>query len=172
MNDDSDTYLFVVSYEEDKERKRVEYLFDTHVDGTARKPDGLVRLVEGVDHEDLYADLVSKVPSDAVSAYRLNPVDADVEPESIVVDEEVAAAPDAVESFVEYVLSKKKAVLTVPSRNEYEVYTKKGRAEVSYELSGGPPTTARLQITGYPPAPTFLADFFREELTNYADSQR
>lgn len=171
MNDDGDQYLFVVSYEDDKERKRVEYLFD-NVDGTAHKPDGLVRLAEGIDHEDVYADLVSKVPSDAVSAYRLEPVDADVEPESIVVEEEVATAPDAVESFVEYVLSKKKAVLTAASRNEYEVYTKKGRAEVSYELSSGPPTTVRLRVTGYPPAPSFLADFFREELTNYADSQR
>jgi hypothetical protein len=171
MSDADEEYLFVVSYGDDKERKRVEYLFD-NVDGTGRKPDGLVRLVEGVDHEELYADLVSKVPSDAVSAYRLDPVDADVEPDSIVVEEEVAAAPDAVESFVEYVLSKKKAVLTAAPRNEYEVYTKKGRAEVRYELSEGPPTTVRIRVTGYPPAPSFLADFFREELTDYADSQR
>lgn len=167
----SDEYLFVVSYGDDKERKRVEYLFD-NVEGEARKPDGLVRLVEGVDHEELYADLVSKVPSDAVSAYRLEPADADVDPESMVVRQEVAAAPDAVESFVEYILSKRKAVLTAAQRNEYEVYTKKGRAEVRYELSDGPPTTVTVRVTGFPPAPSFLTEFFREELADYADSQR
>jgi hypothetical protein len=166
-----DAYLFVVGYDDDAERKRVEYLFN-NVEGSVEKPDGLVRIVEGVDHEELYADLVAKVPEEGVSAYRLEPVDADVDPESVTVTETVDAAPDAVGSFVEYIFSKKKAVLQSAPRNEYEVYTKKGRAEVRYDCSDGPPTTVTVRVSGYPPAPGFLAEFFREELRDYAESQR
>jgi hypothetical protein len=165
-----DAYLFLVRYEDDAERKRVEYLFD-HAEGEVTKPEGLVRVARDVDHADLYADLVSKVPEDQVTAYRLDPVETEVESETVTVTQEVAASPDAVETFVEYVLSKRKAVLQSAAHNEYEVYTKKGRAEVTYTLSEGPPTTVRLRVTGFPPAPAFLAEFFGDELSDYADSQ-
>jgi|GEM_PF-426377 len=170
---DDDTYLFVVSYEDDAERKRVEYLFNNWDDGEVRKPSGLVRIGTDVDHDALYERLVSKIPADQVDSFRLESVDPDVSKERHTVEESVNADRDAVESFVEYMLSKKKAVLQSASRNEYEVYTKKGRATVSYRLAeDGETTTVEVSIEGYPPAPTFLAEFFETELADYAGSQR
>lgn len=166
-----DAYLFVVQYGDDAERKRAEYLFNS-VEGTAEKPEGLVRVVRDVDHEELYTKLVSKVPEEQVSAYCLEPAEAEVEPETETISETVEASPDAVETFVEYMFSKKKAVLQSATRNEYEVYTKKGRAEVSYRLSDGPPTTAEIRIEGLSDATEFLAGFFRDELGDYAASQQ
>ena len=166
-----DTFLFVVRYDDDAERKRAEYLFN-NVDGTVDTPKGLVRIAEGVDHEELYTKLVSKVPEEQVSAYRLEPVETKVEPETETVSETIEATPDAVETFVAYMFSKKKAVLQSAARNEYEVYTKKGRAEVSYRLSDGPPTTVEIRIEGLADATGFLAEFFETELGDYADSQR
>lgn len=166
-----DEFLFVVDYGSDAERKRAEYLFD-NADGDVASLDGLSRIVSAVDHEDLYERLVSKVPEEQVSAYRLEPVDVTTEPERETVTATVSAPPETVEPFVEYMLSKKKAVLQSSARNEYEVYTKKGRAEISYELddSGGE-TTVRVRIEGYPPAPGFLAEYFETELNDYAESQ-
>lgn len=172
--DDSadDRFLFVVEYESDAERKRVEYLFD-NLDGEVSTLEGLTRITEGVDQNDVYERLVSKVPEDQVSAFRLEPLDVDAEPERTTVEKTVNASPDAVEGFVEYMFSKKKAVLQSAARNEYEVYTKKGRADVAYELQEEPTgTTVRIRIEGYPPAPGFLADFFETELTDYAESQQ
>lgn len=167
----TDEYLFVVEYSDDAERKRAEYLFN-NVTGTAERPEGLVRVVRDVDHEELYTKLVSKVPEKQVSAYRLEPTETNIDPETITVSQTVDATPEAVESFVEYIFSKKKAVIQSATRNEYEVYTKKGRAEVSYRLSDGPETTVDIRITGLADATTFLAEFFRSELDDYAESQR
>jgi len=63
-------------------------------------------------------------------------------------------------------------VIQSAARNEYEVYTKKGRAEVSYTLNEADnQIIVRININGYPPAPSFLAEFFKTELTDYATSQ-
>lgn len=177
MTDDTDrttddTYLFVVSYGDDAERKRVEYLFNNWEDGDVEKPSGLVRVADGIDHDELYERLVGKVPEGQVESYRLESVDADVSRERRSVEQTVDADADAVESFVEYVLSKKKAVLQSASRNEYEVYTKKGRADVSYRIDADGATTVTMRVEGYPPAPAFLAEFFETELAEYAESQR
>jgi len=164
-------YLYVVDYEGDAERKRAEYLFKNWDGGAIERPDGLVRVAEDVDHDELYQQLIAKVPADQIEAYELTPTEPDVSTETVVIEESVAASADAVETFLEYVLSKRKAVLQSAARNEYEVYTKKGRAEVSYEIGDDDPITVRLRIEGYPPAPAFLADFFETELADYAASQ-
>ena len=165
-----DQFLFVVEYDSDAERKRVEYLFE-NADGEVQTLEGLARLATGVDHEAIYEQLVSKVPDEQVQAYRLEPVDVSAEPERTVAEETVSATPETVEPFVEYMLSKKKAVLQSSARNEYEVYTKKGRAEISYDLNGDDETSVRIEIEGHPPAPSFLAEFFETELRDYAESQ-
>jgi hypothetical protein len=168
----SERYLFVVSYEEDAERKRAEYLFNNWEGGDIKPPDGFVRIAADVDHDRLYEKLVGKIPPEQVRSFRLEPVDADVSRDRHTVEETVSAPADTVESFLEYILSKKKAVLQSGTRNEYEIYSKKGRAEVSYHLSEADGnTTVVLHVEGYPPAPEYLAGFFETELTDYARSQ-
>lgn len=170
---DSEKHLFIVSYDDDSERKRVEYLFKNWDEGEVEHPDGLVRVTSGVDHDELYEQLVTKVPADQIESYRLSSVDTELEPESITVERTIQAPQAPVESFLNYVLSKRKAVLQSADRNEYEVYSKKGRADVRYSLSGGDEeTTVRVRIDGYPPAPSFLSDFFREELDEFSASQQ
>jgi len=170
---DGNPHLYVVDYEDDAERKRIEYLFNNWEEGTVTRPEGVVRLVDGVDAEELTERLVSKVPDERVEAYRLERRETDVDPATAVVERTVPASKDAVETFIEYVLSKKKAVLQSAARNEYELYTKKGRATVSYTLStSGGPVEVRVRIEGYEPAPSFLAEFFEGELADYAASQR
>jgi hypothetical protein len=171
LEDEEEAFLYLVEYDDDAERKRVEYLFDS-IEGHAERPNGVIRLVSDVDQRSLHEELLTKVPEDQVTAYRLEPVETDVTPETVVVERTVSADRGPVESFVEYVLSKRKAVLQSASNNEYEIYSKKGRAEVSYRLAeadGGTHVTVRIE--GYPPAPSFLAEFFRSELTDYAESQ-
>jgi hypothetical protein len=165
-------HLFVVAYADDAERKRVEYLFNNLPDGEIETPEGLVRIVSGGDHEAIYEELVSKVPPDQIRSYELAPADADVDPETVHVERMVDAPRDVVEPFVEYMLSKKKAVLQSAAHDEYEVYTKKGRAEVRYDLvEDGGTTTVSIRITGYAPAPSFLAEFFETELADYSRTQ-
>ena len=170
---DEPSYLYVVDYADDAERKRVEYLFNNWSEGELRRPEGVVRLAADVDHDSLYERLISKVPEERIRAYRLEESGAEVSPTTRTVERTVPAEPDAVESFVEYMLSKKKAVLQSAAHNEYETYTKKGRATATYELDEADEgTTVRLRIRGYSDAPSFLAEFFETELADYAASQR
>lgn len=170
--DDESAHLFIVRYDDDTERKRVEYLFNNWEDGDIENPSGLVRIARDADHDALYEQLISKVPEEQVSSYRLDAIEPDVTPETAVVEQTIHTAGEAVETFVEYMLSKKKAVLQSAAQNEYEVYTKKGRADVSYRLTTDDGTsTVTIRITGYPPAPDFLAEYFRTELESYAASQ-
>lgn len=172
MSDETNEgFLFVVDYDSDAERKRVEYLFD-NADGEIETLSGFSRIAENVNPDEMYEDIVSKVPEDQVQAYRLEPVDISAEREQTKVTRQVNAAAETVEPFLEYMLSKKKAVLQSSARNEYEVYTKKGRAEITYKLTEGADSTeVKIQIEGYPPAPEFLAEYFEQELTDYADTQ-
>jgi hypothetical protein len=172
MTDDPE-YLYVVDYADDAERKRVEYLFNNWSGGELTRPEGVVRLASGVDHEELYEQLISKVPEGQIRAYRLEERHAEVSPTTRTVERSVPANADAVETFVQYMLSKKKAVLQSAAHNEYEMYTKKGRATTTYDLREvDDGTTVTLTITGYSDAPSFLAEFFENELTEYAASQR
>lgn len=164
--------LFVVEYDSDAERKRVEYLFNNWNRGSITTPDGIVRIAENVDHDALYEQLVSKVPEQQVDSYRLDAIESDLDKETVTFDQHINAPPDAVESFLQYVLSKRDAVLQSANHNEYEVYSKKGRAEIRYQISdddGG--TVVSMQVSGYTPAPEFLGDFFETELSDYAASQ-
>jgi hypothetical protein len=172
MTDDPE-YLYVVDYADDAERKRVEYLFNNWSDGELARPAGVVRLASDVDHAALYERLVSKVPEERISAYRLEEGRTDVAPTTRTVERTVPTDADAVETFLEYMLSKKKAVLQSAAHNEYELYTKKGRATTTYALDEGVDGTAvTIRIRGYSDAPAFLADFFESELQEYAASQR
>jgi hypothetical protein len=171
--DDEDAYLYVVEYDDDAERKRIEYLFNNWEDGDLENPSGLVRVASCVDHDELYEKVAGKVPPEQVHSYRLEPVEADVDERRVTVEQTVNASTETVETFVEYMFSKKKAVLQSATHNEYEVYTKKGRADVSYQLRDADgETEVTITVQGYPPAPEFLADFFETELTEYANSQR
>lgn len=164
-------YVFVVSYGDDKERKRIEYLFNNW-NGEIKKPEGLVQVAGEIDHDESYERIFSKVPPEQVSSYRLEPVDAEVDPESVIVEESLSAAIDDAEGFIEYMLFKKKPVLQSAERNEYEVDTKKGRADVTYQLTGqDEKVNVQIRVEGYSPAPEFLASFFETELTDYAESQ-
>jgi len=169
---ESNSHLFVVSYESDAERKRVEYLYNNWDNGEIIHPDGLIRITEGVDHDELYQQLATKVPEEQIDSYRLKDTAPEVAPESLTIHKEIQAPQESVESFISYVLSKRKAVLQSSDRNEYEVYSKKGRADVRYTLStDASTTTVRFYIEGYPPVPSFIAEFFRNELDEFSASQ-
>jgi len=171
--DQSDQHLYIVTYKDDSERKRVEYLFNNWSDGTVEHPNGLFRMTKGVDHENLYEKLVTKVPEEQISTYAVEPIESELEPTRLSIEQEITAPEATVKSFLEYVLSKRKAVVQDSERNEYEVYSKKGRADLRYELSASPEgTNVRLVIEGHQPAPSFLMNFFETELSEFAESQQ
>ena len=71
VQNDNDTplYLFTVEYDEEAERKRVEYLFSNWDSGQITAPNGLVRIAEDINREELHEQLLTKVPEEQVDVY-------------------------------------------------------------------------------------------------------
>jgi hypothetical protein len=171
-SDDTPRHLFRVDYEKEAERKRVEYLFNNWDSGEINAPEGLVRIAENVDREALHEKLLTKVDDEQIEVFELKSTSLDLEEQHETAEEDIDASLDAVETFVDYMLSKKKAVVQEGSQDLYEIYTKKGLAEVRptlQETDDG--VTVRIHIDGYPPAPSFLKEFFEAELSEFATSQ-
>ncbi|MDB2245243.1 hypothetical protein PM076_14890 [Halorubrum ezzemoulense] len=166
-------HLFVVEYEEDTERKRVEYLFNNWEEGNITRPDGIIRITSDVDYDDLYEQLLTKVPEEQITSYELARSEPTVDKQTKRIERTINAPMDTVESFLNYVFSKRKGVVQSAEHNEYEIVTKKGRADVRYTLSEDDgTTTTRIIIEGYEPTPSFLSEFFEKELDEFSASQQ
>lgn len=193
-----DSHLFVVDYEDDAERKRAEYLFNTWENGEITNPDGLVRIAEDVDANSLHRELLVKFRSSQIEAYGLTERDDPETPEARTIERSIDAPADAIESFLQYLISKKKG--TERGDREYEVYTNKGRADVSYEVtpsengedsedstesedaedtdgsedsqkSEESDTEVSVRISGHPPVLDYLTDYVETELGEFAASR-
>lgn len=168
---DEARYLFVVEYGDDAERKRAEYLFNTWDEGEISRPEGLVRIAEGVDHDGLYGELLTKLRASQIASYRLEPLEAPASAEVVTIERDVAADADAVASFLRYVVSKRKG-RERPDGDSYEVYSKKGRADLRFDLSETDGDThVEIEVRGHSPALEFLAAYVEDELDAFAASQ-
>lgn len=162
-------YLFVVHYGNDAQRKRAEYLFDNWNDGTIQNPDGLVRLAENTDGEALHEELLVKFRAEQIDAYALSEQPAPESPETRTIERTLGADRETVESFVQYLLSRKKG--TQNGENEYEVYTRHGRADVTVSLTEAEDEmTVEIRLRGHPPALEPLSSYLHEELDAFEAS--
>ena len=169
-SDGADGSLFVVSYETDAERKRAEYLFNTWENGDLYKPEGIVRIAEDNDHEELYEDLLVKFRPEQIDAYALSSLDAPQTPEQHSIERSIAADPNTVRSMLQYLISRKKGTET--GDGAYEVYTNKGRADVEMSFSTeDTETTVFVQVQGYPPVIDQLTTYLEEELDEFEASR-
>lgn len=167
-HNDEQTYLFVVDYETDAERKRAEYLLDNFENGHIQPIEGMSRLASGVDVEELYDGLAAKVPEEQLTTYEINRISTEASREQERIREIFSGIdPERVRWAIESVLKKRKAVKQ-GSRDGMEiwsVYTKKGRAEISYQVrdeSNG--VELHVTIDGFGSAPEFLKEFIQDEL--------
>lgn len=160
-----DAYLVTIEYEDDAERKRAEYLLNNWEEGSVESVTGLSRIARDVDIHDLYDSLVAKIPEGRISTYELTAVSGDANASGERLSLRTAAEPDRVEWAMESVLNKRKAVQEPGAENSFAVYTKKGRANVEYEVRArGEDVVLEIDIEGYGEAAAFLRDYFEEEL--------
>jgi len=166
MNETNDSYLIVVDYEDDAERKRVEYLLDNWDHGNVQSLSGLSRIVEDDNIDALYEELVTKVPENQIDIFGLSDVDTHVAKQEVRLDEKFATSRDKVEWAMEAIMNKRKTIEKDPKMNIYNVYTKKGRSTVEFSITEMPEGKVHLTgtISGYGEAPGFLKDYILDEI--------
>lgn len=166
MNEPDDSYLIVVDYKDDAERKRAEYLLDNWDHGTVESLSGLSRIVEDDNIDGLYEELVTKVPENQIDIFGLSDVDTQVAKRQARLDEKFTTSSDKVEWAMEAIMNKRKTIEKDPQRNIYNVYTKKGRSTVEFSITEAPGGKVHLTgtIEGYGEAPEFLKDYILDEI--------
>jgi hypothetical protein len=168
---DDGEYLVVVDYEDERERKRAEYLLDNWDDGSVESVRGMSRIVRDVDIDDLYDQLAAKVPEEALSTYKLSRIDTEATRVQETIDETFEDVDtERVEWAMESLMKKRKAVdqgSTSDGESLWAAYTKKGRAEIKYDIRQQENSTVALHVTvdGFGEAPAFLREFIEEEIS-------
>jgi len=164
-------HLIIAKYENDAERKRIEYILDKWKESLrVTKPDGIMAIIEGEGLEELLEDLYSRTSRSNVSLYRLEHESVQIERAESEIRLKLNEKRDSVERLVGFVMAKQKAILKRetkdPLEKVYEVITKKGRAEVSVGLlTEGQTVSLRVKITGYGDVVELLNNRLSEEFS-------
>ena len=167
-------YIVFVTYDNDAERKRIDYLLDKWSSrATVKKPRGAVFYIETDDTQEFLEELFSRLEGNAeekVEVYSARRVEKGVEAKRRALEYTIAEERKVVERFIDYLLSKMNAGYS-HSENEakvYGVYTRKGRATIRAILDGNGRTKVTLEIEGYGDVVDFLAERIDEELRLFA----
>lgn len=171
-------YLFTVDYSSDAERKRIDYTVERWSDrAEIKKPKGAVLLFKGPDVDEFIEDLFSRLDIEAgkVDIYRVEPYKPAVEKHSRKLVYESSERFEAVQSFLNYLMSKLGASFEYSTDNasHYTVYTKKGQAQLEIRwigCSGGGEEEGCLlrfilRVEGYGNVVDFIADRLDEEMS-------
>jgi len=168
--DDRETYLIVLDYTDEAERKRVEYLLNNR-EGTDVSPlRGFVRSVKTDDLPGLYEDLSAKVDDvEDLEVKRLE--DVDTTPSETELDHHIETDVDAdrIDWLFESLMNKRDAAVANPRNNVYRVSTRKGTARCWYRTTDNPDgsITVTVYTSGYGEAPRVVMDYLRDEMEGF-----
>jgi hypothetical protein len=161
--------LIIVKYSDEPERKRIEYAMDRW--GEVMKlgrPDGVPIIVyDDNKMKELIDDLYARTSREKVSVYKLSEASFGVEETVKPIKVELNGDLETVEKLIGMIVAKQNATFKyeILSRKMYEVYTKKGRAEILTHLtSNNGRVTVEILIKGYGEAPELLHSKISNEL--------
>ncbi|HII00933.1 TPA: hypothetical protein HA351_04530 [Methanosarcinaceae archaeon] len=173
-------YLFSIDYGSDAERKRIDYTVERWSDrAQVKKPRGAVLLFKGPDVDEFIEDLYSRLDIDAgkVEIFRIEPYEPSVEKQSRKLVYESPERFEAIQSFLNYLMSKLGASFeySTESASYYTAYTKKGQAELEIrwigcacgeedEFGEGRVLRFVISVEGYGNVVDFIADKLDEEM--------
>ena len=146
-------YLITAKYTDDAERKRIEYALERWKDSMGiTKPEGITVITRGGDIEAMLDDLYARVPRDNVRVYSLSETSFEVPESERRMKINLKGETKTIEKLLGFVMAKQKAFFRheVTSGKLYEVYTKKGRAEIYTNLKEDSGiVTVDIRIKGY-----------------------
>lgn len=162
-------YIIFVAYDNDAERKRIDYLLGKWSSrATVKKPKGIVFYIETNDVQEFLEDLFSRVEGNVeekIRVYSAKRIEKRIRAKRRILKYVVPEEKKVVERFIEYLLSKMNASY-FRSENEgkvYSIYTRKGRAGISVIIEGNGRTEVTFEIESYGDAVDLLAERIDEE---------
>ncbi|MBU4374444.1 MAG: hypothetical protein KJ714_08435 [Euryarchaeota archaeon] len=168
-------YLIIAKYSDEPERKRIEYAMERW--GQVMKlgrPEGVPIIIHDESGKvmEFLDDLYSRTSKDKVKIYNLSEVSFEVEETGKHIKVELEGDLETVQKFIGIVVAKQNATFKdeVLSRKIYEVYTKKGRAEILTHLKAEDKrVTVDILIKGYGEAPDLVYNKINNELKYFKE---
>lgn len=170
-------YLFIIDYDSDAERKRVDYTIERWSEkAKVKKTKGTVLLFESSNVDEFIEDLYARLDTDAekVKVYKIEAYEPDVEKQSRKLVYESLEPLEALQSFLNYLMSKLGASFEYSTENtsHYTAYTKKGQAQLeifwkdhtSEGKEGEKTLSFVVNVEGYGNVVDFIADKLDEEI--------
>ena len=157
--------MVLINYASESERKKVEYIVSKWKDGT-NKPEGYMFMVSDENYDPLIRELTHKIEPDKVRVFSLSELSIEPEIKSISFSLKINKNEKEVSSFLSYLVSKRKGIVTdsYGNTNSYSFITRKGNVKASITLTSGIPAGVTIQLEGAPEAAEMLRDEFRENL--------
>ncbi len=170
-------YLIISKFDDDAERKRIEYVIDKWRDRVRIDPpetEGMMTVVRGEleDIEGFVEELRAKTSrEDNVHTYELNRQElASKERQALPLKVRIKGSRDSAERLLSFIMAKQKAII-LPGQDRnapetaYQVVSRKGRARVTIELAQQDGyISATLRITGFGAVVELLERRLKEEI--------
>ncbi len=160
-------YLVVVSYDDDAERKRVDYLLSKWAERAGvEKPRGMTFIIETDRDREFFEELFSKIegnPAEKVRVFRVAEEWPELRERSVTREYRIPEEEGFVRRFLTYLCSKLGGTFGLDET--CEVYTRKGRGTIKFDLTGvGASTLVRVTVSGYGEVVDYLISRIDEEL--------
>lgn len=166
-------YLFIVNYEDDAERKRIDYLLEKWQEhARISKPKGLTFIIETDEISKFAEELFSKLnPSSSkkVESFVLHGKDlsSQIRSATTVLEYQSNDPLEIVKKLLNYVFSKNNIRYYSSDLNstKYFVLTRKGRVDIEVTIdSRNDKTQVKLLLSGYGEAVEHMAKKLKEDL--------
>ena len=163
-------HLVIVKYENDAERKKIEYLIGKY--GVKRVKDVVIEVDDSI-FPSFIREFLGRIPEERIKVYEMS--EKRIKPERVAeeIEESFDTDKDSVRQFMDYLMVRRRGNYRgkLGDFERYRIHTKKGFVDVSLRYSEDDRNTGVLmRIEGMPEMVKRIGEEMRKELENYKKS--
>ncbi len=163
-------YLIIVGYDDDAERKKIEYLIAKY--GVRRIKDVVIE-VDDSAFDPFTKELFGKIPEEKIKLYTVSEKKIKVESIKEEIRETFYADTETVRQFINYLIVRKRGNYRgrLGGFERYRIHTKKGLADISLKYtSDGEKTDVWLIVEGRSEGVKTIKEGMKKEFESYKES--
>lgn len=160
-------HIIQVEYENEAERKKIEYISNQWQDSTKR-PKGYIIFVEDEEFEPVFKAIAAKFSDERIESYKLTDAKLEVESRTTAMSFEFRDNQkyDQVSAFISYLINKRRGTLisSIGGVFSYRIMTRKATVEVDVTFMSTQPVSLMIEIHGPSDGVSLIEKEFSQEL--------
>ena len=163
-------YLIEAHYQDDAERRRIEYLVRKYKEQVEKASGFLIFIKDDSVIDEFLNELRSKLLEDNISVYQLEDTDLDGVPETRGILMKFDLKPHFVNAFLGYFIEKRQGELMkqLPGYHRwYRIMTRKGKVDLEVLILEKKKTVLTVNLSGFEPALSIIADELESDLNHF-----